>query len=687
MFNTSRILTLFVVGLAVVGLVGFVASAQQLEKLDCASGTFLGAGGAFDCASTTGGSTSYSVISAPSTLNPVTNNDTASASVADHVFGASGTLGSMIFGNLAGGAAGTVPQVASVIEVSEDGTTITYTIRDGLQYSDGSDFVMDDILYWYHDVTFNPNLPNSATAAFSCASDGAPFAYNVTGALTLEISCADPFRTFSGNASGAFVMSKEMALELINDQGIATEEGINGPRATAEFLGLGVDLNLLRGLGPFVFTELDSQSIARYERNPFFYEVDSNGTQLPYLDELTVQLIPTQGQNLAVQNFLSGQTEVLPPRPGDIAPILGQAASGGLTVNSDIDNGTAATGTTFVTINYDDANSAVADAARNASVRRALSLAIDRVAAVNNVLLGIGAPQFLPITISDTPASQPLSTFFVGRNNTCATFAQFNAPCDDATGLITGRSGLALQVRQLPPMGLTEQLDELVGCLFDQETCYDQANAILDAEGYTDSDGDGVRNLLDGSNWRVAVTTNSGNTIREGYTQIVCDGWIQLGIDCSASTTSFATLVSQLLGIGGATWSGGIVIGLTGGDPAGSVNVLQCGQALYFWHLSCDPEATSGPTAQTPEDAAIEAGFDAGFSATTIPDAVEGFDAMQAAFSQSQPYLMISIPNALFAVRTDRLCNDSRSTAGFTNVKYRVDVPGNEGSCATNVGR
>ena len=685
MSKFSRITPVLVTALAVVGLFSAAATAQPLEILDCSAGSYLGVAGAFDCAASTGGSSSYSIIAAPSVLNPITTQDTASSSIHDHIFGAAGTF--TIYGNYAGGATGLVPQVASVIEVSVDGSSVTYTVRDGLQYSDGSAFTMDDVLYWYHDVTFNPNLPNSATAALTCASDGQPFEYTQNSDLSFTVSCADTFRTFSGNAAGGVVLSKAMALDLIEDQGIATESGVNGPRATSEFMGLGVDISLLRSIGPYILTDFDSQALGRFERNPFFYEVDSNGTQLPYLDNLEVIIIPTAGQNLALSNFLAGQTDVLGPRPADIAPILGQAAGGGFGINSDIDNGTAAAGTTFVTINYDDQNPGVAAAARNVNVRRALSMAIDRVAAVNNVLLGIGAPQFLPITINNTTATQVLSTFFVGRNNTCATFASLTSACDDATGLITLRSGLQTQFAQLPPLGLTDELDELVGCLFDQAACVAAANSILDAEGLTDSDGDGVRNLSDGSNWAVAVTTNTGNTIREGYTQIICDGWIELNIDCSANSTSFGTLVTQLLGLGGATWSGGIVIGLTGGDPSGSVNVLQCGQALYFWHLSCDPDATSGPTAQVPEDAAIEAGFDAGFSAATIEGAVAGFDQMQSAFSQSQPYFLLAIPNALFAARTDRICNDARAVNAFDDVKFRLDVSGNEGACSTNVGR
>ena len=681
MFKRIQSLLFVIAVIALVGSFSFSASAQQLEILDCSTGTYLGVAGAFDCAASTGGTSSYSVIAAPSTLNPVTLSDTASGSIQDHIFGSSATF--TIYGILAGGATGTVPQVASVIEVNEDATEVTYTIRDGLTYSDGSAFTMDDIIYWYEDVVYNPNLPNSLTAVFACAGTGEPFEYEVLSANQLKVSCPDPFRTYTGLAAAGVVMSKQMALDLIENQGIGTEAGVNGPRATQEFMGLGAPLELLRGLGPYIMTDFDSQNLARFERNPFFYEVDSNGTQLPYLDNLEVIIIPTAGQNLSLSNFLAGQTDVIGPRPPDIAPILGQAASGGFGVNADIDNGTPAGGRAFVGINYDDPSPGLAQAARNPRVKQALSLAVDRVAAVNNVLLGIGLPQYAPIGMTEPTRS----TFFIGRNqSTCADYASLGLPCDDATNTLTVRTGLAVQAINLPPLGLSDEFDRHLQCLVDLQSCIDLANQILDEEGYGDSDGDGIRNLLTGENWETIVTTNSGNTTRVGYTQIVCDGWRELNINCSATETAFATLVAQLTRAGGATWSGGIVIGLTGNDPAGQANSVPCGTFLHFWH-NCDPDATSGPTAQPAEDVAIQQIWTEGFSAGTVEEASVAFDEFQTRWMVSEPFIHIAVQNALFATRVDRLCNDARAVNGFDDVKFDTEVAGNAAACATNVGR
>jgi peptide/nickel transport system substrate-binding protein len=640
-----------------------------LVALDCSNLT-----ASLNCAAATGGNTSYSIIAAPSTLNPVLAQDTASDSITDHFLGTFFTSYSL----LGAGADGLTEAAALPAEANAAGTAYTYTLRSGLTYSDGSAASLDDVLYWYNDVVFNPNLPNSSADAFTCPSDGRPFTYSVTGDR-LTISCSSAFRTFGGTASGGFVLSKQMALDLIAASGVATEPGTNGPRAKEEFMGLGAPLNKLRGLGPFVLTSFNSQSSANYDRNPNFYEVDSNGTLLPYLDHLQVIIIPTAGQNLALNQFLSGQTDVLAPRPQDIAPILGQAAAGGFKVNGDIDNATPAAGETFVTLNFDDTDAGLAAAARDLNVRQALSLAIDRAAAVNNTLLGLGLPQYDTITMN----GDANATFFLGRANTCATFAALKAACSN--DVITVANGLQIKVTNLPPLGKDKYIDSIVGCLVSFSGCIDKANAQLDAAGYTDTNNDGTRNLKNGAEWNIQVVFNTGNTIRQGYADLICNGWKQLKINCSANGIAFATLVTQLLG--GATWSGGIVMGLTGGDPSGEINVLKCGATLYFWHISCVPGETTGSTAQDPASAAIEKAFDEGYNATTIPAAQAGFDKEQIAFIVGQPYFEIAVQNALFVVRTDRLCNDQRAVNANDDIKFRIDVAGNGSACSSNASR
>ena len=705
-------LSVFALVVGVVGLYGGTAQAQLPAnpdvELDCGDSS-----SSFVCPSETGGSYTNDSISSPTVLNPVTASDTASDEVIDHVIGGAFYSDYSLLGNGVGD-----PQAAEMLEVNEAGNMLTARLREGLKFSDGSTVTTEDVRYWYYNVTWNPNLPNSSTDVFTCPS-GQAYQLNVVNDRELTFGCPDSeaFRTFPGNATSLFVLSKAMALDYIESQGVATNEaiapGANGvldsspagddqdmngagavivpgengtldtspagddvviEQAAQEFMGLGIDATKMVGLGPFTITELRTDAIARYERNPHFYQADSNGTQMPYLDELSLIIIPTQGQNLSLSNFLNGTTDAFSPRPQDLSVLLSRQSQGGFPLNEQINSGVPASGTTWATLNWQDSNRNIANAARNANVRKALSLAIDRVAMVNNVLLGIGTPQYGPATIPNE--------FFYGSDNTCADFVDAGLATSDtcSDGQWTVRSGLVLNVDTLPKP-TTPAIVQHLECLTDYESCVATAQSLLDEAGVVDSNGDGIREVPadfgiydnEGGPLQMQVVTNAGNTIRENYTQVLCDGWNRVGVGCQAGAISFPTLVNQLLT---GDYTGSIVLGLTGGDPAGSINVVPCGTGLHLYHVGCDPNATEGPTAATDTEVSLENAWVQGFNASTVEDAKEGFDEWQRRFVDMEPYFHLALSNGLFAVRTDRICNDGRAVISNDDVKFRVDLEG-----------
>lgn len=682
MFKFQKLI-LWIALFSALALVSPSGLAQPWVALDCDDFS-----DEFDCAPVAGGSSAYAIIGSPSTFNPVTAADTASSAIYDPLFGTASNseYATLDFGILSSGAQGFDPRAAAIIESNEDATVITYTLRDGLKYASGETATTDDVLYWFHDVTFNPNLPNSSAAAFTCP-DGNAYAIEALSATQLTVSCSAPFRTFTSNAGAQLVISKQMALDYIDAQNVPTEDGVTGPQATQEFMGLGIDTSMLTGgLGHFVVTEFISDQVIRFVRNANFYGMDSNGTQLPYLDEYETQFFPTNGQNLRLSAFLNGQIDLIDPRPADISTILSQAGPG-FNVNPDINDGSPDDGTVFTTPNFDDPNPDLQAAHRNVTVRRALSLAIDRTASVFNVLLGVGTPQYVKVNFSGETGE----TFFNGRTNTCQTFIDVGLATEGncVSGTWNLESGLILQVNKLPNPNSTPEALEHLSCLVDYDSCVATAALMLDSVGIVDTDGDGIRNIPanfdglgnPGANYNVQIFTNDGNDVRSGHGEVICGSWTQLGINCQSGTKAFSTLVSELLS---GTFSGFITIGLTGGDPAGSTNTLQCGAALYFFHISCDPQSTGGLTQQETASAAIEAAFDEGFAATTLEGAQAGFDKQQIAWLQGEPYFHLAQENDLFGVRSDRLCNHGRDDEGNTHLKFRVDFPGNEAACTTN---
>ncbi len=63
------------------------------------------------------------------------------------------------------------------------------------------------------------------------------------------------------------------------------------------------------GTGPFLFVSRDLDNETIVERNPDYWGVDANGTQLPYLDRISFRPIPDEGTRL--DSLLSGTTQVM----------------------------------------------------------------------------------------------------------------------------------------------------------------------------------------------------------------------------------------------------------------------------------------------------------------------------------------------------------------------------------------
>ena len=94
----------------------------------------------------------FSSLGDPKTFNPVLNDE------ANHVFGytyeglttADGITGDVI------------PAQAESWEISEDGRTIVFPLREGLRWSDGEPLTADDVVFTFNEVIFNEEIPTSS---------------------------------------------------------------------------------------------------------------------------------------------------------------------------------------------------------------------------------------------------------------------------------------------------------------------------------------------------------------------------------------------------------------------------------------------------------------------------------------------------------------------------------------------
>lgn len=188
------------------------------------------------------------------------------------------------------------PALAESWEMSADASTYTFTLRKGLQWSDGAPFTADDILFYYTAVLSNEDL--SPVTPTWLQVDGQPVEIVKVDDRTVEFRFAGPNGLLprslchSGRSTltaahylGQFHPDHTSPAELdqlVKESGHDSWMDLFGAKNQA---WLNPDLPVL---GPWRISLTPEEGINRavLERNPYFWKVDTDGRQLPYVDRI-----------------------------------------------------------------------------------------------------------------------------------------------------------------------------------------------------------------------------------------------------------------------------------------------------------------------------------------------------------------------------------------------------------------
>ena len=425
-----------------------------------------------------------------------------------------------------------VPDFAKSWDISEDSLVITFYLREGILWSDGTPITADDVVFTYNDVVLNEDVDCNSRDGQQLPDLTYPVCEKVDD-HTVTFTMSTIFRP-ALNSLGVNIMPKHVLADSVHKLNPSVPVGTFNETWT-----LDTDLTELVGNGPYIVTDYQPNVSVTMERNPYYYGYDPAGTQLPYYD--TVVLAIVSNQDVEMLKFRNGEIDVYGMRPEDIAILLPEGAQKGFQV---LITEAPGYGTTWFLINQDIGLSEGTDAEkrdlyRNVSFREAMAHCIDKDTMIQNVFNGLAGAQWSPVSVP--------SPFYAGR--------------DFYGGPITENNAVAFE--------------------------YDLAKAagILDDLGVIDADGDGWRDLPSGDPLTMEINTND-NTVRVGSCLILQDDWRAVGLNATFQVVDFNTLVDRLFGASGDL----IYLGLTGGDePNGGSNVYKsCGSLHAYRYSACD---------------------------------------------------------------------------------------------------
>ncbi|WP_416356309.1 ABC transporter substrate-binding protein [Aureimonas phyllosphaerae] len=391
-----------------------------------------------------------------------------------------------------------VPDVALSVDVVE-GRIFTFHLRRGHRWSDGEPFTSEDFRYYWEDVANDPQLGKSGlprqllvhgagptvtfldawTIRYEWAEANPDFMPALAASLPLEIfRPAHYLRQFHKRYAGAAELQRRIEAEgQRNWQALHFKHDQSYKNTDPD----------LPSLQPWVLVTRPPADRFLFRRNPYFHRVDAEGRQLPYIDEVAME-IASAGLIPAMTS--SGQTD-LQSTALTIANYAFLKAAEGRS-NYEVLRWPSGRGSRMVL--FPNLNTSDADwrtLLQASDFRRALSLAINREDIAQAIYYGLARPA------GDTvlPAS-PLFT-----------------------------EALATRWARFDP---------------------DEANRLLDGLGLQARDGSGTRLMPNGRALDLVVEFAGEDGEQTDVLQLVAEDWRRIGVRMLFKAVERDTLASRL---------------------------------------------------------------------------------------------------------------------------------------------
>ena len=299
-----------------------------------------------------------------------------------------------------------IPNIAESFAASADATVFTFKLREGMKWSDGVPFTVDDILFWYEDVFMNDEV-SPVKPAWLLDGEGNPPLVQRVDDTTFTVTYPAPNGLFIQRLASSdgvdltrfprhyleqfhITYNPDGIDDLVSEAGVAdwlqlfANKGQDGNAVWRN-----PDLPSLHAWQIQVPYSGDNVRVVA-ERNPYYWKVDPEGNQLPYIDRTVFEI--GEDVETLVLKALNGEIDMQDRHigiPNNRAVFFDNMEAGNYHFFETVPEGM---NTMVIALNLTHKDPVKREMFGNKEFRIALSHAINRQEIIDVVSIGQGEP-------------------------------------------------------------------------------------------------------------------------------------------------------------------------------------------------------------------------------------------------------------------------------------------------------
>ena len=371
-----------------------------------------------------------------------------------------------------------IGDLAKDYELSDDALSFTLYLREGAKWSDGHPFTADDILFKYIDialmeevVSWSPTTPGMEISKVDDYTVKYEFA---TPSPVWAVNLGSWWGNWVVSYAPKHILEKWHIRYNADADTLAKEEGFDKWFEALNYHQWfnptkDIDIPVMTPWAPIQYSE----TVKVFERNPYFYQVDNAGNQLPYIDQVIITYGDVESYQLKI---ISGEVDIATTHTNiQNYPLYKENEEAGGYRLVPVPGKQGADVAFGLNQNHEDP--ALGEIFRDVRFRRALSTAIDRDEINETIFYGLATP----------------------RQATCTSDASFyKAEWGENHPYAKYDPGLA--------------------------------NSLLDEMGLTERDSGGFRTDPDGKAILLLIEYNSGQYANPAVFELVKEYWEAVGL-------------------------------------------------------------------------------------------------------------------------------------------------------------